>query len=786
MNARWALVAILLLPGVATAQQQKKPERLSTEEQYRRQVLQRAEQEYREFYKRPETVPEYWAAIKYEIEVGRVGLAAHLIHGLVGLTKDEAGRKALLDLEEEDGLTAFLRLRVVPNWVDDPNLPPATRENLNRQARADVEELIARVTAAVQKFLANPVRIGKMIQLLSGSEDEYRYGLAQLRRSGAVAVPYLSDALLRAADAHTRQTILDTLVALDRAAVPPMLAALDTEDATLRMELIDVLQRRYERDAVPWLWYPSATGPEGARRKAAEALVQLLNTSPEKLPPAKAALTREAERYYEHQVPFPAGQEVTVWQWENGRLHPQAMTPGEAEEYFALRFARQALDLDPTYEPAQVVFLSTALAKGAERSGLGRTPAVQDLLKVVNPGLVIAVLERAMREHRLPVILGAVWALGDLGELQAARPAGKQPPVLVRALNYPDRRVQLAAADALLRLPGAPAYEARARLVEVLRRALAASPRPLVLIGDADAERGNAIGHAVQKAGYDAVVVQSGRDVLRRLREAGDVDAVLVDSALPNPELPYLLAQLRADVDAGRLPVLVTVSRLPSGAVDEDREKAVRRLAERYPNVWVMSATVSPRTLQETLAARVADTEGKLMSPEERRANASLALVWLKRMATGELPGYDVRPAEGAILDALGANDLAPLAAEAATRLPGRDVQRRLAQVLLNATRPPAVRAAAATALGRHIEQFGLVLRPEQIQGIDTLYQSLAAPGKESPLRAAVALVLGSMHPDPARTGRRLQQYTPPRPAPAPAKEPADSGQEDKPEPDRP
>lgn len=775
-----AAVVVLALGGLAAAQE-KKPDVRREDETYRQQVLRRAEQEYREFYKRPETVPEYWAAIQYEIGVGRFGLAAHLLHGLVDITKDDAGRKALLDVEEQEGLTAFLRLRVIPGWMDDPNLPAGVRDRFERQARADAEEVISRVTKAVQTFLSGSVRIGKMISLLSGSEDENRYALAQLRRSGATAVPYLVEALKQSPNAQAHQALLDTLVALGDAVVPPLLAALDADDAALRIEVIDVLERRRERGAVPWLWYPSATGPEGARRKATEALTHFLGLGAEKLLPAKLALTCEAERYYGHQVAFPPGPDVPVWQWDHGRLLMKTMTPAQAEGYYALQFARQALAIDAAYEPAQVIFLSTALEEGARGSGMERAlgrepPAVTDLVRVVNPRLVMMVLERALRERRLPVILGAVWTLGDLGDPRAARPQGRHAPVLVRALNYPDRRVQLAAADALLRLPGPPAFGASARVVEVLRRALAAPPRPTVLVADPHADRGTDVAHAVEKAGYGAVVVTTGRDVLRRLAEAADVDAVLVEASLPYPELPYLLAQLRADVDAGLLPVLVTVARLPNGAPDEDRERALRRLAEGYPAVWVMSATISPQNLKDSLATRIGEVQGKLLSPEERRANAALALVWLRRMAIGEASGYDVRPAEGAIVDALRIDELAPLAAEAAARLPGRDPQRRLAEVVLNPSRSSPIRAAAALALGRHMEQFGLVLLPDQVRGIEELYQTLATDAKESKLRLAVAPVLGSMHPDPHRTGRRLEQYAPviPAPPPTPAREPAD------------
>ena len=72
----------------------------------------------------------------------------------------------------------------------------------------------------------------------------------------------------------------------------------------------------------------------------------------------------------------------------------------QAEEYYGLRFARQALDLDPAYEPAQIVFLSLALDKATERAGLDQplekgSPEIKHLLRSVNPDLLTAVLDRS-------------------------------------------------------------------------------------------------------------------------------------------------------------------------------------------------------------------------------------------------------------------------------------------------------------------------------------------------------------------------------------------------------
>src|SRR5207249_131000 len=109
------------------------------------------------------------------------------------------------------------------------------------------------------------------------------------------------------------------------------------------------------------------------------------------------------------------------------------------------------------------------------------------------PDLLMAVLGRAIADRRPLVVLGAVRALGDLAEVRAARPAGGGVPVLVRALNYPDRRVQMAAVEALLNIPGSPIPGTARRVVEVLRRNLAAQPGPTALVAHPNPDRGNEI-----------------------------------------------------------------------------------------------------------------------------------------------------------------------------------------------------------------------------------------------------------------------------------------------------
>lgn len=712
-------------------------------------------QDYQDSFKKPETALEYWSAMKYEISVGNFTLAAA---DLKGFLEKKPTEKELLDIEGKEGITAFLQLLAIP------------------ELRKDAGPLLEQMSQVLQKHLANPERINKFIKNLSATPEERAYALDELKRSRAFAVPYLVEALRNSNDSSLHSSVLSAMLRLKKDVVPALVAALDVDNAGVRSELIDLIRERRDTEAVPFLWFPSASPkqPDYVRRKAKQAITYLLNTDADRLPSAKAALTEEANRFYAHQIKFP--EQAIVWQMTpDGKqfvLPPPVYTASQAEEHFGLRFARQALELDPAYEPAQVVFLSLALEKATERAGLDQplekgSPHIKDLLHSVNPDLVTAVLERALKERRTAVALGAVRALGNLTEARAAHPKDKQnTPALVRALSYPDRRVQIAAADALLHFPIVPP-EAKGRIVEVLRRALVSDATAKALIADANVNRAGEVGQAVKQAGYEPVVVNTGREALRRLSEAADIDVLLVDQGIPDPDLTYFLAQLRADGDSGHLPVLVTVAPERAGTVPPNRAQSLARLAANYRNVWVVPATLKSDTLKQTLAARVADAVGKPLTEEERKNNAAVAMLWLKKMAVGEVPGFDVRPAEAAVLKALHTKELAALAVEAAGAFPDRQAQRELAAVVLDSGERPEVRSAAAVELNRHIQHHGVLLTADQVGGIENLFES----GGDPKLRGNVALVIGSMRPNAAKTGARLRGYAPPLPSAAPAPE---------------
>lgn len=657
-----------------------------------------------------------------------------------------------------------------------------------------METLIQRVTDAMEKYLANAERITKFVKNLNAETSEERsFAFVEINRSRHRAAPYLIEALQTNFGTALHSRIEDALVRLDPEVVTAMLEVLkardakDAQSAELRLTLLDVIRQRAQREgprqmeewewvrrpginpAIHYLWhlFSAKQYPEVVRAKARDTLAFLLQTDPSKLMPAKAVLAFMAENYYQHKVRFLDPEKIKIWRWDGKKLaiEPDVLTKEQAEEYFGLRYAREALELDPAYQPAQIVFLNLLLERTLapdldqfvlQARDQKLPPNLQQLLGSIDGELLTTVLERALSEDKLPVILGAVQALGERGEVRAARLGdGGGPRGIVKALYYPDRRVQLTAARAMVKMPAGPAPVAAARIVEVLRRNLAAEPTPKALIGFVPTDKAADVRKSIQAAGFKAELVANNREAFAKLGQGADYEFILLHRGLPDSELPFTLAQLRGDSDHGRLPLLVVTSKA--------RDERLKRLTGRYQQVHLVPEVLlgMPNELKTTLEQAIKQAAGAPLLAEERKSYPRLAMDLLWRMARQEIPGYNVRPAQDAVLQALANEEVADMALEILGRLPGAEVQQRLAGVVLDPQRGK-LRVSAAIELNRHMQKQGVLLQPRQSKDLKTAYDKT---DEDAALRAQLALVLGNLRPSLQVTGQRLQRFVPDPPA---------------------
>jgi CheY-like chemotaxis protein len=539
-----------------------------------------------EFYKKPTTPKEFWRAMQFEMSVGKFDLAAGHLKGLL---ESKPTDQQWLEIESKDGLVTFLRLRNVPRWSGD--------KQTDTEAKQNVEQLIAAITEALRKELTDPVRIARLAKNLTATPEEAAFAQKELMRSGVAAIPVLLDLLRGGQPQDVRSAILELLPQFEINVVPPLIAALDVNDANLRMELLDSLRKRrdylslpfrVETDLTPTLWYFSAAlpvNPESMRKKASEMLLGLLDRDPEadRFPERRTSqwrLTQFARKFLEHKERFSTPDKVNVWKWDGAKPVLTEMATTDAEEYYGLRYARWALQVQPDYTEAQRAFITLALDKHFARSAADArlaqsSPELYSILVTAPYSLVSDLLEEALREKRIRMAVALLQVLGDRNEVKAARPSEikggsgekpeARPALLIKAMDYPDRRVQFAAVDALLRTPGPQARERGTQIVRILAGYLQADPaesgsKPKAMIGDFDRDRGEALARVVRQAGLDALVARTGKDVLRRLQEKADIDLIIIDQHLPGPMLPDFLAQARADFRLRGIPLLVVAS----------------------------------------------------------------------------------------------------------------------------------------------------------------------------------------------------------------------------------
>jgi hypothetical protein len=207
-------------------------------------------------------------------------------------------------------------------------------------------------------------------------------------------------------------------------------------------------------------------------------------------------------------------------------------------------------------------------------------------------------------------------------------------------------------------------------------------------------------------------------------------------------------------------------------------EARVARLMRGFPGVRVIPEPYSRAWFEADVNAAFADPADRPRDPAEKAAGAKLAVGWLAKMATGEVPGFDAKPAAPELIAALRVDDRADPAIDAVSRFPTAAAQQGLVSLALTTGRPLPFRTRAADAAIRHVQLNGK-LTPTTLTGP---VATLSATEPDATLRAKFLVLNGLLSPNPKDYVTDLKTYSPPlvpppppmpkAPAPAPGKEP--------------
>ena len=639
---------------------------------------------------------------------------------------------------------------------------------LHPELAADSKRLVDMVAQASLAQRRNAERIRHFIGNLSKSAHQRAYAIGELRKSGVYVVPYFLEALRQAP--KRRQELLQGLLSMPTTCWPAVAAILDSKDEDLMGVAIDILQHYGVARASERLWFvagsPKYSRP--LRTKAREALATLTGISLASLPSSVRTLGEIAEAYYDHRVDLGAGDTFSLWQWENGTVKPRTLSHREAEEILGMRAAHEALEIDGEYLPAKVTLLCLALERSYAKHGIDKalpsgpgSPLETSLS--VGPQLLQEVLRRGLSEQRTAVVLGSLRALTETANRGRLLGPTTSQDLLQQAMDYPNARVQLAAAFATLELhPQRCRYAPR--VIQALIQALAGEDKPIAMVLDSERSRGNQTGQLLGQLGYSSIIHTHGRAGFRAATSSNAVELLALEPAIRHWELAETIANFRADARTKDIAIVV----FTRGTVDDRLEN----LEQRYNRLLVTPFTTSAEALTAVMQMSFNDPMAIGLSGEEKAANRQRALAWAVRLARGELPSFDIRPGIDALSGLLTSAEMGAQAAEALGYLPSADVQSRLALAVLAKSQPVANRLAAANALTRNIQVAGRALdNATTAKLIDLLIDE-----QDASLRVSLARLAGSFGPTQAQVVERILAYRPlaePSAQQAPAAKPA-------------
>jgi hypothetical protein len=690
------------------------------------------------FAKDPKTPLELWGAIDYLVRTGQAKTAVPYLTKFMKSKPDDA---ILAEIRNRYGAGSILRLS------DDP------------ATRAFAEPLTEALIKATREYAARPDRITQLITHLVKTPAERDYAIRHLREAGPYAVPFLVDALTRPdLSPPDRKLIVEAIGALDRSAIPPLVAVLDGPDPALAADAATALGLIGNRTAVPFLTYPAAasTVPAPLRTAAQTAIERLTGHGFSAQPRSPVQVLIDAAwRYHRDQVEFPDGS-LTVWTWDKDRNAPvpRELTRNQARATIGSQLVHRALQLAPGDRQAQVVQLSIALEEAVERVGFTSFPAKDQAtfatMKAAGPLVLTEVLKTAIADGKADLAAATVIILGDLVDA-AALTRSNRPHPLVDAVVAPGRRVQFAAAKVITALAPTKPFPGSSQVVQTLARFVLNQPVPRAVVIDGNPNRGSQLAGFLRELGYDPEVELTGNLGFRAAAEAADVELILLSFDLFRPGwgLHDTLANLQSDGRTAAIPVFVY------GPLNVQYNRP--NLERDYPRIKYLVQPGNVDLLQKQLKGLPT-----ALTQAERTSYTTEAATLLARISSQEKSpfGADLVALEPAFSTAVNRADTAQPVTVVLGNLADPDAQRSLAAVVLDPSRGSDLRTKAAGQLIRSIHRFGRLITAQQ----EARLAQMVEEESDLDLQNAVRTVIEALQ-RPSRRG--LNQPTAPVVAPA-------------------
>ena len=448
------------------------------------------------------------------------------------------------------------------------------------------------------------------------------------------------------------------------------------------------------------------------RAAASAALVQLLGKVPSKAE-ATQSLYERARNYFQQRLVLrtDADGRATIWQWNP--ISKQCVSKNcsieDASRILAARLARDAMSLSPEDRQVRLLSLVAILDDLAYRSGPDKPVDFSSDAGILSlgPHKITAVLEYALASRHPAAARAAVEILGRIGKAQELLRGGVEPAALVRAVRNPDRRLRIAALEAIVRLqPDAP-FAGSSHVTESLgffgatsgvRRAILASPNPESLQEWVD---------TLAPMHIHPDVAVTAREVMRLALSSPDYELVLIDMGISNPSAEVLVQRLRQDYRTMTLRIGVVAR---SGFFDR-----AERIAREDPMTLAFARPHTPEAALWQMNQLALLGTREFVGFQERQQESARALACLAMLASSSKKLYDVQQLEEVITTGMYTSGLGPRIATVLANLGTPESQSALVELASRYTQPLPTRKAAAKAFRLSTQKFGVLLPEDAV-----------------------------------------------------------------------
>jgi hypothetical protein len=615
----------------------------------------------------------------------------------------------------------------------------SSRRDLAPEGRQLADALLT----ATEKQQQDPAYIDGLIKKLSDPSSEVRVeAITGLQAARGAAVPPLMAVLADPAKAAQHAAARTAIVQLGLDALPPLVAALDAPDPKLAAQTVEILGLLPSSDVKVYL-APLAVRDDVAtevRAAAIQAVRSLLGSVPAKSEVAEMSI-HEAKQYFERRRRSPenaAGRSV-VWSYDaaSRRIVATSTSPDVAALRLAIRFARDAHAVMPSDAQGLRLYLATMMEEAAYRKGVDKPVGVEDdaalqRLSEFTPETLDRVLDYAMRTNHAPAAAVAAKLMGRNPQTIRILARGNAPAALVMATRHGDRRLRLAAVEALVAVRPKQTYHGASFVLESIGFLISSAGDRRAIVACAHGD------HAPRMAGYLAqqgfVVDRSpdGRGLLQHLLNSADFEVALIDAGIDHPTIEFLLQEMRHDGRTSQLPVAIMAR--------PDLLERSRRLARQDDAAEAFSYPYDDAAAKWQVEHSL--TLAKSAVPAaERLKQAGMALDWLAElMADRSQRYYDFQRIQKPVLAAVDISALKTRAVKSLALFGTAESQKALIAMADRATEPVPSRIAAVEAFRQATQRFGILLTTDQIQQQYDLFN--ASKGLDAETRRVLGLIL--------------------------------------------